>query len=136
MAKLQEAFILLLIAGFTVGCSDNGPKAAPVEEAPAPASGTVDPVAEAAQPSLIIDVRSQEEWDEGHLQAAVLIPLAELGDRIGDVAKAKDQKIYLHCRSGGRAGRGKQQLEELGYTNVENVGGLDDARAKFESEAN
>ena len=85
---------------------------------------------------LIIDVRSKAEWDSGHLEAATLIPLPEIAERIGEVAKNKSQKIYLHCRSGGRSGRAKIQLEGLGYTNVENVGGLEDARAKFESVKN
>ncbi len=82
---------------------------------------------------LVIDVRTQAEWDEGHLEIARHIPLDQITERIGDVAPDKDQKIYLHCRSGGRSGQALTQLEGLGYTNVENAGGLEDARAKFES---
>jgi phage shock protein E len=82
---------------------------------------------------LVIDVRTQAEWDEGHLEIATHIPLDEISDRIGEVAPNKDQKVYLHCRSGGRSGQAKDELEGLGYTSVENVGGLDDARARFES---
>ena len=87
---------------------------------------------EEAKP-LVIDVRTQAEWDEGHLEIARHIPLAQITDRIGEVASDKDQKIYLHCLSGGRSGQAKTQLEGLGYTNVENTGGLEDARAQFES---
>ena len=82
---------------------------------------------------LVIDVRTQAEWDEGHLDIATHIPLDQIIDRIGEVAPDKDQKIYLHCRSGGRSGQAKVELEKLGYTSVENAGGLEDARAKFES---
>lgn len=82
---------------------------------------------------LVIDVRTQAEWDEGHLEIATHIPLDQILERIGEVAPDKDQKVYLHCKSGGRSGRAKEQLEELGYTSVENVGGLDDARTRFES---
>jgi phage shock protein E len=82
---------------------------------------------------LVIDVRTQAEWDEGHLEIAKHIPLDQITERIGDVAPLKDQKIYLHCRSGGRSGQAMTQLQGLGYTNVENAGGLEEARAKFES---
>ncbi len=82
---------------------------------------------------LVIDVRTQAEWDEGHLDIATHIPLDQIMDRIAEVASNKDQKVYLHCRSGGRSGQAKVELEGLGFTNVENVGGLDDARARFES---
>lgn len=81
---------------------------------------------------LVIDVRTQAEWDEGHLEIATHIPLDQITDRIGEVASDKDQKIYLHCRSGGRSGQAKVELQKLGYTSVENAGGLEDARAKFE----
>lgn len=87
---------------------------------------------DAAKP-LVIDVRTQAEWDESHLKIATHIPLDLISERIGEVAPNKDQKVYLHCRSGGRSGQAKDQLEALGYTSVENVGGLDDARERFES---
>ena len=82
---------------------------------------------------LVIDVRTHAEWDEGHLDIATHIPLDQITDRIAEVAPDKDQKIYLHCRSGGRSGQAMVELEKLGYTSVENAGGLEDARAKFES---
>ncbi|MGZ0174055.1 MAG: rhodanese-like domain-containing protein [Planctomycetales bacterium] len=82
---------------------------------------------------LVIDVRTQAEWDEGHLDIATHIPLDQITNRIGEVAPDKDQKIYLHCRSGGRSGQAMVELVTLGYTSVENAGGLEDARARFES---
>jgi phage shock protein E len=82
---------------------------------------------------LVIDVRTQAEWDESHLDIATHIPLDQITNRIVEVAPNKDQKVYLHCRSGGRSGQAKVELEGLGFTNVENVGGLEDARARFES---
>lgn len=106
-------------------------------------SSSENPDAESSEPEqtaastdsklLVIDVRTQAEWDEGHLDIATHIPLDQITDRIAEVAPDKDQKIYLHCRSGGRSGQAKVELEKLGYTSVENAGGLADARAKFES---
>jgi phage shock protein E len=52
-------------------------------------------------------------------------------DKIPSAANNKYQKIYLYCRSGTRAGKAKTMLENIGYTNVENIGGLDDASTKL-----
>jgi|GEM_PF-2042575 len=122
-------------AGESIDASAEASMAAPEEsgaedETVASAETTAD--SEDSTP-LVIDVRTQAEWDEGHLEIARHIPLDQITERIGDVAPDKDQKIYLHCRSGGRSGQALTQLEGLGYTNVENAGGLEDARAKFES---
>ncbi len=80
--------------------------------------------------AVIIDVRSQQEWDGGHLAQAIHIPHTEIADRIGDVASDKDAKIVLYCAVGGRAGQAKEVLDELGYTNVENAGGYDDIKQR------
>lgn len=80
---------------------------------------------------LIIDVRSKEEWDTGHLQQAINIPHTEIGDRIGEVTSQKDAKVIVYCRSGGRAGMAKTALEELGFPNVENAGGFDEIKVRF-----
>ncbi len=80
---------------------------------------------------LIIDVRTQEEWDEGHLQSAIHIPHDEIADEIAKHAKDKQRKIVLYCRSGGRAGVALQALKKLGYTNVENAGGFNDVKKRF-----
>lgn len=80
---------------------------------------------------LIIDVRSQEEWDSGHLENAIHIPHTEIGERIAEHTDNKSAKIVLHCKMGGRAGTAKSTLEELGFTNVENGGGIEDMRSRF-----
>ena len=119
--------------------ADAASEPAESETAETPAQATTSEAAtEASEDSkpLLIDVRTQAEWDEDHLEVAVHIPLAQITDRIGEVASDKDQKIYLHCRSGGRCEQAKTQLEGLGYTNVVNAGGLEDARAQFESSDN
>ena len=82
---------------------------------------------------LIIDVRSQREWDTGHVENALLIPHTQITERITEVAKDKSKPIYLYCRSGRRSGLAKTALERLGYTRVENVGTLDDARKRLEA---
>lgn len=76
-----------------------------------------------------IDVRSVEEYQEDHMENTENIPHTEIAARIADLELDKDADIKLFCRSGVRAGLALTALEELGYTNVQNVGGIADARA-------
>jgi phage shock protein E len=76
----------------------------------------------------IIDVRTAAEFQSGHLANAVNIPLAELGRNIGRQAPGKALPILLHCASGARSAAGKKALEQLGYTNVHNLGSFSRAR--------
>lgn len=84
-------------------------------------------------PEVWIDVRTQEEWDSGHLEYAYHIPHEEIAARIVEVTSDKNAAIHLYCRSGGRAGRAKTALEELGFTQVFNDGGYEDLKKKDES---
>jgi phage shock protein E len=77
-----------------------------------------------------IDVRSAEEYATGHVSPAVNIPHTEIVARIGEVTTDKDAEIYLYCRSGRRSGLARDALEQAGYTNVVNLGGLAEAQAE------
>lgn len=79
----------------------------------------------------VIDVRTEEEWNEGHVEGAILIPLLEIKDRISEVTKDKKAPIALYCASGGRSGRAELILKEQGYENVENWGGVDEAKERL-----
>ena len=81
-----------------------------------------------------IDVRSQEEFDSGHLEEAILIPHDQIAARIAEVTQFKDAVIHLYCRSGGRAGRAKAALEGLGFTQIINEGGFNDIQEKRNTE--
>lgn len=73
-----------------------------------------------------IDVRSADEYNQGHLTGAVNITHTQISDKIASIAPNKDQPIHLYCRSGSRANVALQELKKLGYTNVTNHGGYDD----------
>ena len=77
-----------------------------------------------------IDVRTPEEYQEGHLADAVNIPHDQIANKISATAADKNAPIHLYCKSGRRAGLAKQQLEKMGYTNVSNHGGYQDLLAK------
>jgi phage shock protein E len=76
---------------------------------------------------LVIDVRTVQEWDKGHLEGAVLIPYDQIGERIDAVVKDKSQRIYVYCRTGHRASIAKEALEKMGYKDIINLGSLEDA---------
>lgn len=81
-----------------------------------------------ADEAVWIDVRSQAEYDADHMEDTTLIPHTQIGEDIGKLNLDKSADIKVFCRSGKRAGVAKQTLESLGYTNVENLGGIADAR--------
>ncbi len=76
----------------------------------------------------IIDVRTESEYRQGRVQGAIHIPYDEIASRINAVAPNRDARIVLYCRSGRRSGIAEQSLRRLGYTQIENKGGLEDMR--------
>lgn len=75
----------------------------------------------------LIDVRTKEEFDEEAVPGAVNIDISDMVEgRLPEVSK--DTEIGLYCRSGGRAGRAKTLLIKNGFTNVTNLGGIEDAK--------
>jgi phage shock protein E len=97
-------------------------------------------VAHASEPArvagrYVIDVRTAEEWERGHVEGAVLIPHTEIGARIGSVIAAHDAPISLYCGSGKRAGKALETLKAMGYSDLENLGGFEDAQSKLAQRA-
>lgn len=79
---------------------------------------------------LLIDVRDADEYAEYHAPGAVHLPLVAIAcGNIGILAQtAKHERIGLYCRSGVRSERARILLLDLGFTNVTNIGGLDDVK--------
>lgn len=75
-----------------------------------------------------IDVRTVEEYNEDHIDGDLNIPLQVIDVEEFASMFSKDEEINLYCRSGNRAGQAKQILEAAGFTNVNNRGGIGDAR--------
>ena len=75
---------------------------------------------------VILDVRTQEEFDTGHIPGAVLIPNTEIADRAEQELPDKDQLLLVYCRSGNRIKQASQILVELGYTHIREFGGIND----------
>ena len=75
---------------------------------------------------VIIDARTQSEYDEGHIPGAILIPEYEIASRAEKELPDKDQLILVYCRSGRRSKIAAEELVKLGYTNVKEFGGIID----------
>ena len=75
---------------------------------------------------IILDVRTQEEYDEGHIPGATQISHEEIAEKAEDVLTDKDQLILVYCRSGRRSKIAAEALVELGYTNIKEFGGIID----------
>ena len=81
---------------------------------------------------IVIDVRSDEEVKTGIIQDAIHIEWTKIDKEITKIDISKDHAIYLYCRSGNRSGKAVDILKNLGYVNVINAGGIEDAAKKLD----
>jgi rhodanese-related sulfurtransferase len=78
---------------------------------------------ETAQPPVLVDVRGQNEWNQGHIPGAVLIPLGDIEGRIEEAASERAHPVILYCATGNRSARAAKTLEELGYEDAVSLEG-------------
>ena len=125
MLKINKRFLIALLT-FALpfgcfGCSTGG-SATYEQISGAEAKALMDSESE----YIIIDARTQEEYDEGHIPGAIMIPEYEIADRAEKELPDKDQLILVYCRSGRRSKIAAEELVKLGYTNVKEFGGIID----------
>jgi phage shock protein E len=87
-----------------------------------------------ATESLIIDVRTDNEWNNGYIENAKHIPISELKKRLNEIQAFRDQPVFTYCAAGKRAERAKNLLIENGFTNVTNLGGIQDASKELDKD--
>jgi len=75
---------------------------------------------------VILDVREQEEYDEGHIPGAILLPYTQVDELAESMLIDKNQMILVYCRSGRRSKIAAESLAKLGYTDVREFGGIID----------
>lgn len=75
---------------------------------------------------ILLDVREQDEFDEGHIPGSILIPYTEIDRKAEEILSDKDKQILVYCRSGRRSKIASESLARLGYTNVKEFGGIID----------
>ena len=75
---------------------------------------------------VILDVRTQEEYDAGHIAGAILVPNETIADKQPQLLPDLDAEILVYCRSGNRSAQAAKKLIAIGYTNVVDFGGIID----------
>ena len=126
MKKVKGLIIMLLISlslfGMTACDGVNG-KASTYEPITAEQAKTI---MDTEKDYVIIDARTEEEFAEGHIENAILIPEYEIAERAEKELPDKEQLILVYCRSGRRSKIASEELVKLGYTNVKEFGGIID----------
>ncbi len=77
--------------------------------------------------ATVIDIRTPEEFNAGHLSGAINIPLSEIEQGFSSIDKSTP--IVLYCRSGARSGRAYYYLESIGFNQLHNAGGLKEMKS-------
>ena len=83
-------------------------------------------IMDSGEEHIILDTREQDEFDEGHIPGAILIPYTEIENKAEEMISYKDKLILVYCRSGRRSKIAAESLSKLGYTNVKEFGGIID----------
>ena len=126
MKKVKGLIIMLLISlslfGMTACDGENG-KASTYEQITAEQAKTI---MDTEKDYVIIDARTDEEFAEGHIENAILIPEYEIAERAEKELPDKEQLILVYCRSGRRSKIASEELVKLGYTNIKEFGGIID----------
>ena len=129
-------FFLASVSGLLLGCgeaSDNEAMAAAEEPLIVQEISTEEAMQAWRQKTAVfIDVRTPEEYKAGHVPGSVLIPLAELEQRLPEIPR--ESLVLLICRSGNRSGQANLILQQHGYCNTRSVsGGLNAWRGAIET---
>ncbi len=81
--------------------------------------------------AVLLDVRTPEEYREGHIPGSKNVPLQSI-DKVAGMIDNKSTPIFVHCLSGARSRQAAAVLQQLGYTNVKNIGGISAYAGKVE----
>jgi len=81
--------------------------------------------------AVLLDVRTPQEYSEGHIPGSKNVPLQTL-DKVTSIAENKDTALFVYCYSGARSRQATVMLQHMGYTNVQNIGGIAAYHGKVE----
>jgi rhodanese-related sulfurtransferase len=102
------------------------PATAPKSQDPATARQLI------AAGAVVLDVRTADEYADGHVPSATNVPVQEVTPRLSEIEKLvggdKTKPVVVYCAAGTRAAKAKKELEAAGYTHVVNGGGFDDVK--------
>lgn len=116
----MKKYWAMMALAMLVACSPTEQPAAQTTQTTAPTQSV------AGKKVVLIDVRSADEYQDGHLTDAHNIPHDQIAQRIAETGADKDTEIHLYCRSGNRSAQAQKALQDLGFTNVKNLGAYQD----------
>ena len=129
---LLFAALAAVLALLLVSCGGTKDKPVPTEE-DAPSKAAYHKISAeeayemmASQEGVVVDVRTREEYDGGHIENAVLVPNESIGSEMPEALPDKEATLLIYCRSGRRSKEAAQKLLSLGYQNVYDFGGVID----------
>lgn len=120
---MTRKLIALLVLGVAIPACDGAPA-----DDRAPAAERAETMA--AEEVVYVDVRTPEEYAAGHVAGAINIPHTEMRERHEELEPYADRQLVLYCRSGRRSEIAKEILEDEGFTDLVNAGGLQDLQAR------
>lgn len=133
---LAPALAACILLSGCAGAGTGGTSAAGAEASASAAAGSAKvkklTAAEAhdrmtsGDPVVILDVRTAEEYAAAHIEGAILLPNEQIGDTAPAALPVKDAELLIYCRSGNRSAQAAKKLTGLGYTNVNDFGGIND----------
>jgi rhodanese-related sulfurtransferase len=125
---LSIALATLLITLLLFGCSSKQAQQTPTETATYTQISTAQAVElmQTEKDYIILDVRTVEEYNAGHIPNAICIPNESITDKEPPELPDKDQLILVYCHSGRRSKEASQKLADLGYTKITEFGGIID----------
>jgi phage shock protein E len=108
---IRRAPLLVSLLAFTIAACAEGERSViqPAE---------LEQTLSAADAPLLLDVRTPEEFASGHIEGAMLVPVAELPDRLDQLGAYKDRGVVVYCERGGRANKALDVLQEAGFHNL------------------
>ena len=121
--KRNKVILLLLALLLLTGCAQEVEKEVNYENITAQEAKEL---MDREEGYIILDVRTEEEYAQGHIPGAILIPDYEIETKAEVILTDKDQMILVYCRSGRRSKNAAQALLELGYTDIREFGGIID----------
>lgn len=134
MKKLITIFVLALslmtfsacAAPAAAAASTSAPTSAPAVEYQKITAADAKARMDSGDEIIILDVRTQEEYDAGHIPGAILVPNETIIDKQPELLPDLNAEILVYCRSGNRSAQAAKKLIAIGYTNVFDFGGIID----------
>ena len=131
---MKKIILGIFVFGLLAGCSDANQNTPTTIASSEPATITYQKIPQpeakkimdSGEKYILLDVRSEEEFNERHIPKAIVIPHDEIKERAEQELSDKNALILVYCRSGSRSKKAIDVLLQMGYTNVKDFGGIND----------